>query len=166
LNVTDSGSLSKAEKCEINRPTSPRWELDVVAYRPADNLLRVVECKSFLDSRGVAFKGLDPETGGSSRYKLFNEPETRKVVFRRMVHQLTDEGSICPDPNVRLCLAAGKIVASDTDRLHSLFETNDWLLFDREWITDRLQKLADDNYDNTVMSVTAKLLLRPGTEIG
>jgi len=150
--------LSKAEKHEINRPSSPRWELDVVAYRPTDNLLWVVECKSFFDSRGVAFKGLDPETGGSSRYKLFNEPETRRVVFRRMVQQLTDTGSICPDPDVRLCLAAGKIVASDTDRLHSLFDTNGWLLFDREWITDRLLALANDGYDNSIASVMAKLL--------
>jgi len=154
-------ALTKAEKREINRPSSPRWELDVVAYRPADNLLWVVECKSFLDSRGVAFKGLDPETGGSSRYKLFNEPKTREVVFRRMVQQLTDAGSICANPDIHLCLAAGKIVASDSDRLHSLFETNGWLLFDREWITDRLLKLAADGYDNAVASVTAKLLFRP-----
>jgi len=38
---------------EIGRPSSPRWELDIVAYSGRDNLLLVVECKSRLDSQGV-----------------------------------------------------------------------------------------------------------------
>lgn len=44
--------LTKEEKKAIGRPSSPRWELDIVAYSGRDNLLRVVECKSYLDSRG------------------------------------------------------------------------------------------------------------------
>jgi len=156
-------ALTKAEKREINRPSSPRWELDVVAYRPLDNVLWIVECKSYLDSRGVSFKGLDPDTGGSSRYKLFNEPNTRAVVFRRLIQQLTESKSIRPDPDIKLCLAAGNIVTSDAGRIKTLFDSNDWLLFDREWITQRLLLLAADGYDNAVASVTAKLLLRPAT---
>src|SRR4051794_22034801 len=31
---------------EIGRPSSPRWELDIVAYSGRDNLLLVLECKS------------------------------------------------------------------------------------------------------------------------
>ena len=37
--------LTKKEKKAIGRPSSPRWELDIVAYSGRDNLLRVVECK-------------------------------------------------------------------------------------------------------------------------
>ncbi len=152
--------LTKADKREINRPSSPRWELDAVAYRPADNILWVVECKSYLDSRGVGFKGLDPATGGTSRYKLFNEPETRAVIFQRLLEQLTELGSIQPNSKVTLCLAAGKIISKDADRIKSLFSQNGWLLFDRDWIIKRLLELAADGYDNSVASVTAKLLLR------
>ena len=97
--------LTKPDKREIGRPSSPRWEIDVLAYRPQDNVLQIVECKSYLDSRGVTFKGLDPDTGGSSRYKLFNEPNTRKVVFRRLVQQLSAAKSIRPDPDIKLCLS-------------------------------------------------------------
>lgn len=150
--------LSKEEKQQIGRATSPRWELDVVAYRPADNVLWVVECKSYLDSRGVAFKGLDPETGGTSRYKLFNEPKTREVVLDRLNHQLTEAGSIASDPQIILCLAAGKIVAADEAKIRNLFEENDWKLLDRKWITDGLSKLAENGYENSVASITAKLL--------
>lgn len=38
--------LTKAENVEIRRPSSPRWELDVVGYRASDNEFRIVECKS------------------------------------------------------------------------------------------------------------------------
>jgi hypothetical protein len=43
---------TKPEKVLIGRPSSPRWELDIVAYSGRDNLLRLVEYKSYLDSRG------------------------------------------------------------------------------------------------------------------
>ena len=48
--------LTKEEKKIICRPSSPRWELDIVAYCGRDNVLRVVECKSYIDSRGVALR--------------------------------------------------------------------------------------------------------------
>ncbi|MFH1923025.1 MAG: hypothetical protein ABIP48_24440, partial [Planctomycetota bacterium] len=35
--------LTKQEKRDIGRPSSPRWEIDVVAYQPGTNELRVVE---------------------------------------------------------------------------------------------------------------------------
>ena len=153
-------SLTKSEKRAIRRPSCPRWEIDVVAYRPFDNLLWIVECKSFLNSRGVSFSGLDPKTGGTNRYKLFNKANTRKVVFGRFIKQLSESKSICDDPTTKLCLAAGKMVKSDTERLRELFERNEWLLLDPEWIRERLHFLANDGYKNAVASVTAKLLLQ------
>lgn len=45
--------LTKEEKRLIGRHSSPRWELDIVAYNGRDNLLRVVECKSYFDSVGA-----------------------------------------------------------------------------------------------------------------
>ena len=41
--------LTKMQKRAIGRPSSPRWEIDLVAYKPATNELLAVECKSFLD---------------------------------------------------------------------------------------------------------------------
>jgi hypothetical protein len=35
----------------IGRHSSPRWEVDIVAYRGRDNLLQVVECKSYIVHR-------------------------------------------------------------------------------------------------------------------
>src|SRR4051812_12535218 len=64
--------LSKEEKRAIDTPSSPRWELDVVAYRARDNHLKVVECKSYLDSPGVKFRGFDANNEReANRFKLF-----------------------------------------------------------------------------------------------
>ena len=152
--------LTKEEKREINRPSSPRWEIDVVAYRPGDNLLRVVECKSYLDSGGVNLAAFDSTSRFSQRFKLFNEPTTREVVFRRLVAQLTGSKAIQPNPKIELCLAAGKIVNGNTDPIRLHFDANGWLLFDPEWLKKHLLHIAADGYDNAIAAVTAKLLLR------
>lgn len=152
--------LAKQDKRDMGRPSSPRWELDIVGYRPGDNLLRVVECKSFLDSRGVTIGAFEPGSSGASRYKLFTEPTTREVVLRRLVAQLCEANSIRESPTVQLCLAAGKIVASEVDRLQALFDVNGWQLFGPAWIREQLIGVAASGYDNAVAAVTAKMLLR------
>src|SRR5438132_7711673 len=101
--------LTKPEKRAIGRYSSPRWELDVVAYKGSTNELLVVECKSFLDSYGVevaAFNGSKPK--GRKRYKLFFESKLRRVVFSRLAKQFIAQGSCAKKPRVQLCLAAGK----------------------------------------------------------
>lgn len=45
--------LKKEDKKRVGKPTMPRPELDIVAYKGSDNSLYVVECKSYLNSRGV-----------------------------------------------------------------------------------------------------------------
>lgn len=54
--------LTKEEKKQVGRQSSPRWELDVVAYKGATNEILVIECKSFLDSRGVQWCELQDGT--------------------------------------------------------------------------------------------------------
>jgi hypothetical protein len=45
--------LTKGEKRAIGRRSSPRWEIDLLAYDAAENTVLAVECKSYLDSPGV-----------------------------------------------------------------------------------------------------------------
>ena len=95
--------LTKEEKRLIGRHSSPRWELDIVAYNGRENLLRVVECKSYFDSVGVrasAFDGTKPEH--AKLYKLFTEPQLRQVVLNRLGLQLAQTGACCDTPEIRL----------------------------------------------------------------
>lgn len=152
--------LTKQDKRDMGRPSSPRWELDVVGYRPGDNLLRVVECKSYLDSVGVRYSAFTPGSVGAKRYKLFTEPETREVVLNRLVDQLLAKKAIRKSPKIQLCLVAGKIPPSEVAPLKALFDANGWKLFGRDWLREQLVAVAADGYDNAIAAVTAKLLLR------
>lgn len=154
--------LTKEEKIAIGRPSSPRWEIDLVAYKGSENRLLVVECKSFLDSLGVRYVGVsghDPTD--SKRYKLFNDGVLRKTVLTRLAKQLVAAGSCGRSPKITLCLATGKIASKgDREKIRSLFRKNRWQLFDDEWIRERLERCAGDGYQNNVAVVAAKILGR------
>jgi hypothetical protein len=152
--------LTKEEKRIIKRPSSPRWELDIVAYNGRNNLLRVVECKSYLDSLGVQAKGFDATSDNAVRYKLFNDPMLREVIFRRLQLQFFEAG-LCPaDPTVRLCLACGKIKESGRTAIRQIFAEQDWDLWDEAWLREWLARMAATGYENQISAVVSKLLLR------
>jgi hypothetical protein len=158
--------LTKEEKREIGRHSSPRWELDVVGYNARDNTLLIVECKSYIDSVGVrasAFDGSNPEH--AKRYKLFNEPDLRRVVLKRLALQFTQIGACREAPIIRLALACGRI-RNDADRatIHAYFERMHWELWDEPWLRRHLQAMANQGYENQISAVVAKLLLRGNVE--
>ena len=155
--------LTKEEKRSIGLPSAPRWELDVVAYRASDNCLKVVECKSFLNSPGVRLRGFDPNHPDAARYKLFNSAKLRDVVFGRLKQQFIESGACLRGAAVQLCLACGRI-ASDADRkgLRKHFNDQGWELWDEAWLRDRLKDMAAGGYENQVSAMVAKLLLHGG----
>lgn len=122
----------------------------------------VVECKSYLDSRGVVAESFtDPSSPTSKRFKLFNEDTLRETVFRRLKKQLTELGACQRNPKVQLCLAAGHI-ATNQDRvlIKKHFNRKRWLLWDEDWLEKELTALSGAGYDNDVAAVVAKILLR------
>lgn len=154
--------LTKEEKVAIGRPSSPRWELDLVGYSGRRNELLVVECKSYLDSFGVqyrAFNGGDEKL--AKRFKLFNDDTLRKVVLHRLCVQLVEAGLIGSNPNVKLALVCGKIIRDrDRQQLLEHFNKNGWFLWDDEWLKEKLQAMSAGGYENSPVAVVAKLLLR------
>lgn len=158
--------LTKEEKVRIGRPSSPRWELDIVGYCGRENVLRVVECKSYLDSRGVVLRAFDgSDTKSAERYKLFSDDNLRAVVFDRLRIQLAHCGACAPDASVKLCLACGRIATTaDREGLHKHFEAKGWELWDEKWLRARLQRISEGGYENQVSAVVAKLLLRGKVE--
>jgi hypothetical protein len=150
--------LTKQEKVSIGRPSSPRWEIDILAYRAPENRVLAVECKSYLDSPGVDLTDLQ---GGryATRYKLFTEPQLREVVFQRLAADLIAKKLCLGQPAIQLALAAGRL-RSDPARLRTYFDDNGWLLFDPQWVRAQLEASVDVSYANSVAVMVAKLLLR------
>lgn len=154
--------LTTQEKLAINRPSSPRWEIDLIAYKASENFILAVECKSYLDSLGVRYIGLSGQhPTDSKRYKLFNDPVLRRAVLRQLAKQLVAAGACSAKPRVHLCLATGKVAsAPDRAKIHALFQKRKWLLSDDKWIRDRLERCAADGYQNNIAVVPAKILSR------
>ena len=154
--------LTKEEKRRIGRPSQPSWEIDLLAYKPGDGELLIVECKSYLDSTGVSvelFAETDQPT--KSRYKLFNERILRGVLFERLCNQLKQCGYIADTPKIILCLVGGRFKnEEDKGRLAAYFADKGWRLYDKEWIERELQRISTSVYTDRVSSMIAKLLLR------
>lgn len=151
--------LTKVEKREIGRFSSPRWEIDLVAYKGSTNEILAIECKSFLDSRGVVFQA--GEFSPPKRYKMFTDSTLRKVVLKRLAMQLVETGACASKPRVTLCLAVGKVAGgTDLEGLAKHFHAQGWRLFDDDWIRDRLLTASKRGYENDVAFAVSKLLLR------
>src|SRR5579864_5663340 len=87
--------LTRDEKIRIGRHSSPRWEIDLIAYHAARNELLALECKSYLDSGGVHAAHFEPGSRYAHRYKLFHDPILRDTVLERLKLQCVERG-LCP----------------------------------------------------------------------
>jgi len=154
--------LTKEDKKKIKRPSSPRWEIDVVAYSGQRNELLLVECKSYLDSPGVRYRAFDGSgPGEGKRYKLFSDNVLRRVVVSRLCQQLISSGLIDKKPSVSIALACAKIIGEkDREKLKKLFAKKGWKLWDDAWLKEKLLGISKGGYENSPVAVVAKLLLR------
>ena len=155
-------NLTPEEKRAIGRPTTPRWEIDVVAYNVLTNEIFALECKSYLDSTGVRMAAFSSKHEKlASRYKLFNEEETRKVVLKRLAAQMVSEGRCMKRPKVRLGLVVGKFSSQAEARsVAALFRKRRWMLRGPDWLQDHLKKLSESRYEDNMAAAVAKVLLR------
>ncbi|MEM9480000.1 MAG: hypothetical protein AAGA58_10140 [Verrucomicrobiota bacterium] len=153
--------LTKEEKKKVNRPTTPRWELDLVAYSGASEELLVVECKSYIDSVGVRASDIVSGDETNSRYKLFVDSVLRNTVMARLKEQLHGAGFIGEAAELSLGLAVGKFRnASDEAELSSYFEDQGWRLFTPTWMVSQLKEKSEESYFDSVDHIVSKLIYR------
>jgi hypothetical protein len=116
--------LTKQQKADLGKPSMPRPELDIVAFKPSTNEILVVECKSYLDSPGVRFEHFHGRGDAEKDvYKMFNRRQLREVVLSAVVDQLRREGLVTEEkPKVRLVLVAGNIYTGSESKLREMFE--------------------------------------------
>lgn len=157
-------NLTKEERQRIGKPSMPRPEIDVLAYKPAQNTLLWIECKSFLDSSGVAMlsSGYVGDAAITDKpFWLFSNDPYREIVSDKLREQCVVEGLSLPNTTLQYCLVAGRVKNEESRRqIQDQFQRNGWLFYDEIWIREGLKKLAKLGYENDVAIIVTKLLER------
>lgn len=153
--------LSKADKRSLGKPSLPRPEIDLLAYKGETNEILVVEVKSYLDSVGVDWKKVCvTHQDMQGRYKLFTNTKYRNLVMKRLIDQLREKGLISKKVTPKLCLAAGKIKKDSAGPMQKYFVRKGWVLITPTDIKDGLAELAHVGYENDPTILAAKMLLK------
>jgi hypothetical protein len=153
--------LSKQEKRDLGNPSMPRPEIDVVAFKPKTNELRLIECKSYLDSGGVSVKHLTLGSKDANRLKFFNNRPLRELVERRLLEKLAETGSLGENQTqIRWELFAGRLKRGEEQDVQRLLSEGGWLLRRPDQIAVSLRTFAERGYEDEVATVVTKLLER------
>lgn len=153
--------LTKGEKRQIGKPSIPRPEIDLIAYKPSQNELLAIEVKSLLDSGGVKLFDLQQDYEvPKGKYKLFTCSNYRKIVFNRLSNQLFREGQILSDVHIRLGLAAGNVHKNLESEMRSFSKFNDFFFWGPSDIREKVKELAMKGYENDPTVMAAKILVR------
>jgi hypothetical protein len=158
--------LTKQQKSDLGKPSLPRPQLDIVAFKPSANEILVVECKSYLDSYGVRFEDFHGKDDAEKDvYKMFNRRRLREVVLAAVVDQLQREGLVtATNPTVRLVLVAGKHIRRQRAQAPRVVQSQRVDTRDSTGVISGLRAFADRGYENDVITLVTKLLTRGGTE--
>lgn len=152
-------NLSKDEKKEIGKSSMPRPEIDILAYKPNENTLYWVECKSYLDSGGVRITDLFLSAeNANNRFKVFTLPKYRKIISEALIRQVVAQGLAVDNPKIYYCLVAGNIFKGEKSRVKAHFDENGWLLFDNEWIKEKLKRVSKIGYEDNIAVIVSKII--------
>ena len=153
--------LTKSQKRSIGKPSMPRPEVDVVAFKPKRNELVLFEVKSFLDSPGVKLKGLrGVRDGRPSRFKLLVDERYQRLVRDGVVRRFRELGLLRADPTVRMGLAAGNVPVGERDAVREFCAEREWEYLSPDEIAEWVEGLADRAYENSPIVLASKLIVR------
>jgi hypothetical protein len=156
--------ISKEDKVALKKHSMPRPEIDIVALNVRKNELLLLEVKSFLDSPyGVNYYeiiGEDKDAEKYDRYKLLTNDKFRNIITSQLKKEYIDKGLILGNIHIKYGLAAGHIHSGHEDPLSKYFSKRGWILITPAQIKETLRKFAGKGYEDDLVTVTAKLIMR------
>ena len=127
----------------------------------------LVECKSLLDSYGVNYYAISDEDEQSAqdkkeanRYKLFTNTAFREIVSKNLKQEYLRQGLIAEKTSLKYALAAGHIHSGHEDSLTDYFAKRGWILITPHTIAEKMRQLANKGWEDDLVTVTAKLILK------
>ena len=155
--------LPQEKRDALGKSSMPRVEIDLLAFKPSENLIVAFEAKSYLDSPGVSFKEIKAtHKRPKGRYKIFTCKGYREVVLKRLKAELIKRGMATKKTEIKLGLIAAKVHggAEKASELAAYMSKNGWEFWRPSYIKTRLKKLSNLDYENDVAVLVSKILLR------
>jgi hypothetical protein len=154
-------NLTTGEKRSINKPSTPRPEIDIVAYDVNRDTIYLLEVKSYLDSTGVPYNEVAIEQKEQrGRYKLLTAKNYRSVLSTRLKQQWVEQGLIRSQTKISFGLVAGKIYRDQEQQMIEYFNSQGWLFWGPTKIREKMVLLAGKGYENNAVTIAAKILTR------
>lgn len=151
-------NLTKEEKASFGKPTSPRPEMDIVAYRVKDNSLLILEVKSFLNSPGVYYEHVVSKDTRFDGYKILTGEDYQNVVSTRLIADFVSDGLIAAIPKIQFGLIAGKIAKNRYDDFYLLAKERNWFFWGPKELKERVIELQNCLYEDNPFVITSKIL--------
>lgn len=154
--------LTHAEKAAIQSPSTPRPEIDLVAYNVRENRLYLIEAKSFLDSHGVNIKEVicEDKPRQAGRYKIFTSKTYRDVVMSRLREMMLESGKINSDTELTIGLVAGNVYRNQEEELSKEFVERGWFFRGPTQLFTVIESLVLKGYENNEVTIAAKIIFR------
>ncbi|MEM6644110.1 MAG: hypothetical protein AAF616_14105 [Bacteroidota bacterium] len=152
--------ISPEDKKRLEKPSMPRPEIDLVAFKPLENTLFLIECKSYFDSAGVVYENLYTRNLEKDRYKILTWGEYQKVVSETLKLDFVDHGLINSSTKIGFGLIAGKIKNGDEESIRKLAKERDWKFWGPNELYKLAKKMSRDGYADNPYHILAKIIFR------
>ena len=123
-------SVSLEEKKQIGKQSSPKPEIDMLAFNLRTNEVLALDVKAYLDSPGAKLSLLQEEHDvPTGRFKLFTSERYRSLVLARLLQDLITLGMANAETKVRLGMIAGKVNQGQSEAIREHMVAHDWLFW-------------------------------------
>ncbi len=154
-------NVTPQDKKRLGKNSMPRPEIDLLAFKPKEDLIIAFEAKSYLDSQGVPLAEITtPQETSEGRYKIFTCENYRDTVIKQLKQDLIAKGMATESTKIKLGLTAAKLKGGEdkSTQLAAYMRKHGWELWGPATVTKKLEALADLDYENDVAVIASKIL--------
>jgi hypothetical protein len=132
-------NVTLEEKRQVGKQSSPRPEIDMLAFHLGRNEVLALDVKAFLDSPGVKLAHLlEEHEVPAGRHKLFTSERYRTIVLARLLQDLIAAGMANAQTQVRLGMVVGKVNQGQSEAIRELIEAKGWLFWSPDDIKQKV----------------------------
>ncbi|MCV2350233.1 hypothetical protein [Paucibacter sp. Y2R2-4] len=134
-------NVSLEEKKQIGKQSSPRPEIDMLAFHLGRNEVLALDVKAYLDTPGVKLAQLQEEHEvPAGRYKLFTSERYRQIVLTRLKQDLIGLGMANAETQVLLGMVAGKVNQGQSEAIREHMNERAWMFWSPDDVKARVAK--------------------------